>query len=66
MQMYVPNNVKSFGSASHEIKLSSCATVNVLSLEQTQWKYLDKGRYTYDVRKIFGLFDIPLCPKFMC
>ena len=41
-QMYVPNNVKSFGSASHEFKVRGCSNVHVLSVEQTQWKYLDK------------------------
>ena len=40
--MYVPNNVKSFGSASHEFKVTGCSEVQVLSVEQTRWNYLDK------------------------
>ena len=40
--MYVPNNVKSFGSASHEFKVLGCANVQTLSVGQTQWSYLDK------------------------
>ena len=40
--MYVPNNVKSFGSASHEFKVLGCANVHTLSVGQTQWSYLDK------------------------
>ena len=40
--MYVPNNVKSFGSASYEFKVLSCVNVHTLSVGQTQWNYLDK------------------------
>ena len=42
LQMYVPNNVKSFGSASHEFKVLGCANVHTLSVGQTQWNYLDR------------------------
>ena len=41
-QMFVPNNVKSFGSTYYEFKVNDCSYVQVLSVEQTQWKYLDK------------------------
>ena len=43
LQMYVPNNVKSFGSASHGVKVKNCNTAHHLSVEQTQLKYLEES-----------------------
>ena len=43
LQMYVPNNVKSFGSASHGVKVRACNNAHHLSVEQTQLKYLEES-----------------------